>query len=112
MTISGPVPMWATAGQARQPHAAQPVGVRGLHAEPSGATTATRSTTWAIWNEPNQPQFLRPQFARGNKAISPTIYRKLYQAGVRGLAKAGQGNDTILMGRDLAARDRPRRRRR
>jgi hypothetical protein len=52
---------------------------------------------WAIWNEPNQPQFLRPQFAHGGQPQSPKIYRSLYQAGVRGLTNAGQGDDTILI---------------
>ena len=84
--------------EARRRHPSQPER-RSRRSRPrSGASSARRSTRWAIWNEPNQPQFLRPQFAGGGKAASPRIYRELYRAGVRGLQKAGQGNDTILIG--------------
>ncbi len=42
--------------------------------------------TWSVWNEPNQPQFLRPQYKNG-KAYSPKLYRKLYQAAAEGHAR-------------------------
>ena len=97
MTISGPVPKWAT--QAKLDNLTRPSpSAFAAFTQAVGRHYGSQVDSWAIWNEPNQPQFLRPQFARGNKAISPTIYRKLYQAGVRGLAKAGQGDDTILIG--------------
>jgi hypothetical protein len=97
LTITGPVPKWAT--QAKLDNLTRPSpSAFAAFATAVGRKYGAQVATWAIWNEPNQPQFLRPQFARGGKAISPTIYRKLYQAGVRGLRKAGQGADTILMG--------------
>jgi len=97
MTISGPVPKWATKDKLD------------IYTRPSATAFAAfalavgrhygdQVNTWAIWNEPNQPQFLRPQFGRGGKALSPGIYRELYKAGVRGLTKAGQGKDRILLG--------------
>ncbi len=97
MTISGPVPVWATAAKLDD------------KTRPSAAAFAAFTTavgrkfgnqvgTWAIWNEPNQPQFLLPQFGHGGKALSPKIYRSLYLAGVRGLRKAGQTKDKILLG--------------
>ncbi len=97
MTISGPVPKWATAAKLD------------IYTRPSASAFAAFVTAvgrhfgaqvnnWAIWNEPNQPQFLRPQFGRGGRALSPAIYRSLYLAGVRGLTKSGQGQDTILLG--------------
>jgi hypothetical protein len=97
LTISGPVPKWAT--KSKLDNLTRP-----LPAAFEAFTTAVgrkyggQVSTWAIWNEPNQPQFLRPQFGHGGKAISPGIYRELYKAGVRGLTKAGQGKDRILLG--------------
>lgn len=97
LTITGPVPRWAT--QAKLDNLTRPSpSAFAAFATAVGRRYGDQVTTWSIWNEPNQPQFLRPQFARGGKAISPTIYRKLYQAGVRGLRKAGQSSDRILVG--------------
>ena len=52
---------------------------------------------WSVWNEPNHPQFLKPQFVH-KKAKSPRIYRKLFLAGQRGLRASGNGRDTLLFG--------------
>ena len=104
LTVSGPVPKWAT--QAKLDNLTRP----NPSAFAAFMTAVVRKygdqvRTWAIWNEPNQPQFLRPQFADGGKAASPRIYRSLYEAGVRGLRKAREGQagyslgtDTILLG--------------
>ena len=97
MTISGPVPRWATA--AKSDNLTRPrTAAFAAFATAAGRRFGDQVDTWAIWNEPNQPQFLRPQFARGGRAASPGIYRNLYLAGVRGLRKAGQQNDRILIG--------------
>jgi hypothetical protein len=97
MTISGPVPVWATAAKLDDKTRPSPSAFAAF-AQAVGRKYGDQVDNWAIWNEPNQPQFLRPQFAGGGKAVSPGVYRKLYQAGVRGLTKAGQGNDKILIG--------------
>jgi hypothetical protein len=97
MTISGPVPVWATADKLddkTRPSAS----AFGAFVTAVGRKFGDAVGTWAIWNEPNQPQFLRPQYGDGGRALSPGIYRNLYRAGVRGLKKAGQGDDTILLG--------------
>ena len=97
MTISGPVPKWAT--QAKLDNLTRPSATAfAAFAQAVGRKYGDQVSLWAIWNEPNQPQFLRPQFAQGGKAISPLLYRSLYLAGVRGLRKAGQGADTFLLG--------------
>jgi len=96
VTISGPVPKWATA--AKLDNLTRPDATAfGAFTTAVGRKFGDQVNLWAIWNEPNQPQFLRPQFARGGQAESPKIYRSLYQAGVRGLNNAGQGDDTILV---------------
>ncbi|MDP2712606.1 MAG: hypothetical protein Q8O56_15435 [Solirubrobacteraceae bacterium] len=97
MTISGPVPRWAT--QAKRDNLTRPSPTAfAAFAMAVGRKFGDQVSTWSIWNEPNQPQFLRPQFASGGRAASPAIYRSLYQAGVRGLRKAGQTDDTFLIG--------------
>jgi hypothetical protein len=97
LTISGPVPFWATASKLDDLTRPSPTAFAAF-ATAVGRKFGDQVDAWAIWNEPNQPQFLRPQFAGGGKAASPRIYRSLYLAGVRGLQKAGQGNETILIG--------------
>jgi len=97
MTISGPVPKWATAAKLDNVTRPSPTAFAAFTTA-VGRRYGADVNAWAIWNEPNQPQFLRPQFARGGRAASPRIYRELYRGGVRGLEKAGQGNDTILIG--------------
>ena len=54
--------------------------------------------TWSIWNEPNQPQFLLPQYSAHKTPLSPRIYRNLFFAAQRGLADAGQASAKVLMG--------------
>ncbi len=54
---------------------------------------------WGIWNEPNEPAWLSPQFRRvGRHEVdnSPRLYRALVDAGYRGLAASAHGSDTIL----------------
>lgn len=58
-----------------------------------------RVTLWSIWNEPNLASWLQPQRRRGGRIfLSPSIYRRLYLAGHRGLRDTGHGGDTILLG--------------
>ena len=61
---------------------------------------------WSIWNEPNHPQFLLPQFVK-NKPHSPRIYRNLFLAAQRGLRASGNGADAVLFG-ETAPRGTPR----
>ena len=96
VTISGPVPKWATAAKRDNVTRPSPTAF-GAFVTALGRRFGDQINTWAIWNEPNQPQFLRPQFAGGGKAESPKIYRSLFQAAVRGLANAGQGDDKVLI---------------
>jgi hypothetical protein len=60
-----------------------------------------RVSLWSIWNEPNQPGWLSPQWESVNGQVvpaSPALYRELFQAGRQGLALSGHGSDTILLG--------------
>jgi hypothetical protein len=96
LTISGPVPKWATA--AKLDNLTRPsANAFGAFVTAVARKFGEQVDTWAIWNEPNQPQFLRPQYARGGRAESPRIYRALYQAATRALRGAGQTSDRILV---------------
>ena len=79
---------------------------------PSGATTPTASRDWSIWNEPNQPQFLMPQYDARHRPVSPRLYRLLYRAALKGLHRRGRQGPDGADGRDLAesapARSSPR----
>ena len=44
---------------------------------------------YSIWNEPNEPAYLTPQWSSSGKPVSGRIYRGLYQAGYAGLQAGG-----------------------
>jgi len=87
-------------------------GVPGLPGYQPAYTTTTkpgpplpRVDWWEIWNEPNQPGWLTPQWtqhgSKGHRAwvpTSPTLYRGLADAMYNGLSSTGHGSDTILIG--------------
>ena len=53
---------------------------------------------WSVWNEPNQPQFLMPQY-RKKKPYSPTLYRGLYRAAYKAIRSVRSNRrDKILIG--------------
>ena len=57
-----------------------------------------RVDLWSIWNEPNHPEFLKPQFSDGRPA-SPKIYRGLYRAAERAIHRVrGGSRDKVLFG--------------
>ena len=67
----------------------------------SGGHLIPRVDRWAIWNEPNQGGWLQPQWQRKRGRWSPVAalyYRRLLEAGIRGLRKNGHADDQIMMG--------------
>jgi len=98
VTLTGPAPRWATRGGRDARGLVRPSAREfEAFATAAGRRYGEQVAIWSIWNEPNQPQFLRPQFSKG-KAASPRIYRALYQGAQRGLKASGNGDDTILLG--------------
>jgi hypothetical protein len=60
-----------------------------------------RVSLWSIWNEPNQPGWLSPQWETVDGQVvpaSPALFRDLYHAGRKGLENTGHGADAILLG--------------
>src|SRR3954451_24253420 len=106
VTFSAPVPRWATAArtdQVTRPSAAE----FGAFATAAGRRFGAAVDAWGLWNEPNHPKFLAPQYVKG-KPAAPALYRALHVAGVRGLEAAGQAKDTMLGGETAPGGDRRR----
>ena len=61
LTVSGPVPKWATKRSATT-SPPEPGEFPRVHDGGRAALRRPRSRTWSIWNEPNHPDFLRPQY--------------------------------------------------
>src|SRR3954452_6141274 len=97
LTLTGPVPKWATRDQ-RDSVSYPDAKEFGAFATAIGRRYGDAVTTWSIWNEPNQPQFLSPQYKSGH-TYSPKLYRALYRAAYNGLrATPANAQDTILIG--------------
>jgi Cellulase (glycosyl hydrolase family 5) len=97
LTLTGPVPRWATGnkkGYRNRPSRRE----FGRWATAVGRRYGDRVKIWSIWNEPNQPQFLTPQYRKGRPA-SPAIYRGLYRAAYKGIRRSRDNRrDDILIG--------------
>lgn len=94
LTLSSPVPRWATQGALDHLTRPRPSDFQ-TFVTAAGRRFGAQVDTWSIWNEPNQYQFLLPQFSRG-KAVSPGIYRRLFLAGRAGLDAAGLPDARVL----------------
>jgi Cellulase (glycosyl hydrolase family 5) len=97
LTVSGPVPRWATNGARDTVTRPSPNEFRKFM-QAVAAHYGSKVDTWSIWNEPNQPQFLLPQYSPHKTPLSPRIYRNLYFAAQRGLRNAGHGDARVLLG--------------
>jgi hypothetical protein len=97
LTVSGPVPRWATNGARDTITRPSPNEFR-MFVQAVAAHYGAKVDTWSIWNEPNQPQFLMPQYSAAKTPLSPRIYRNLYFAAQRGLRNAGLGSARVLLG--------------
>jgi hypothetical protein len=84
LTVTGPAPKWATA--ARRDYITRP-NARDFEQFMTavGRHYGTVVSEYSIWNEPNIPGWLSPQFHADGSPASPGIYRALYLAGYRGL---------------------------
>jgi len=97
LNLTGPVPRWAT--KSKKDDVTRPIPKEfQAWATAVGRRYGDQVETWSIWNEPNHPRFLMPQYRKG-QPYSPGLYRRLYQVGVRGLKKtAANRGDTYLLG--------------
>ena len=97
LTVSGPVPRWATNG-AKDTLTRPSPSEFGKFMTAVARQFGSRVDRFSIWNEPNQPQYLLPQFDARHRAVSPGIYRNLFLAAQRGLRAAGMQKKPVLLG--------------
>jgi hypothetical protein len=98
LTLTGPVPRWAT--KRRRGHLNTPSAREfGRWVKAVARRHGDRVDLWSIWNEPNHPEFLKPQYGKSGGARSPLIYRKLYIAAENALhGVPGGSRDKVLFG--------------
>ncbi len=97
LTVSGPVPRWATKARKDQVTNPRPREFQTFMTA-VGRHYGDQVQTWSVWNEPNHPDFLQPQFDAKHHAVSGKLYRSLFLAAWRALRATGNGRDALLMG--------------
>ncbi len=97
LTITSPVPRWATSNKLA-PYVTSPDDQDFEQFMTAVARHYGPNVVYSIWNEPNHPAFLRPQFTSKGQPASPRVYRGLYQAGYAGLVAGGIPRPRVLMG--------------
>ncbi len=98
LTVTSPVPRWATSNH-KAPYITRPAA--GAFKEfmiAVGRHYGSSVQAFSIWNEPNHPAFLLPQWNSNGTPASPRIYRGLYQAGYEGLKAGGLAHPRVLFG--------------
>ncbi len=99
LTVTSPVPEWATASHKDKSGVTRPNAADFKEFMTAvGKHYAGFVSLYAIWNEPNHPAFLQPQFNPKGLPESPRIYRGLFQAGYEGLRASGIAKPRVLMG--------------
>jgi hypothetical protein len=99
LTVTSPVPRWATAGHNDKLGVTRPDDREFQQFMTAvGREFGSEVALYAIWNEPNHYRFLRPQWNANGTPASPRIYRGLFQAGYAGLQAAGIAHPKVLMG--------------
>jgi len=97
LTVTSPVPRWATSNH-QAPYVTSPDDLDFEQFMTAVARHYGSRVAYSIWNEPNHPAFLRPQFTSRGQPASPRVYRGLYQAGYAGLQAGGIARPQVLMG--------------
>jgi hypothetical protein len=98
LTVTSPVPSWATSNH-KAPYVTRPSSVYFREFMTAVARHyGAEVSLYAVWNEPNHPAFLLPQFNSNGTPASPLIYRSLFQAGYEGLKAGGISSPKLLMG--------------
>ncbi len=81
LTVSGPVPRWATRFKTDQVTRPEPKRFEKFFRAALKRYPGVRY--WGVWNEPNHPDFLQPQYSgqgERREVASGVIYRRLFQA--------------------------------
>ncbi len=98
LTVTSPVPRWATSNHVA-PYITRPDDEDFKEFMTAVAHHfGSEVSIYSIWNEPNEPAFLMPQWNANGTSASGRIYRGLYQAGYAGLQAAGIAHPRALFG--------------
>jgi hypothetical protein len=97
LTVTSPVPIWATSNHAK-PYVTRPDDKDFQEFMTAVGRHYGSTVTYSIWNEPNHPAFLLPQWNSNGTPASGRIYRGLYQSAYAGLQAAGLARPRILFG--------------
>jgi hypothetical protein len=98
LTVTAPAPSWATANH-KAPYTYRPDPLDFQEFMTAVARHyGSEVSLYSIWNEPNEPAYLTPQWSSSGKPVSGRIYRGLYQAGYAGLQAAGLAHPRVLFG--------------
>jgi hypothetical protein len=98
LTVTSPTPRWATSNR-KAPYITRPDDLDFQQFMTAvGRHYGSQVSLYSIWNEPNHPAFLLPQFNANGTPASPRIYRGLFEAAYKGLQAAGIAHPQALMG--------------
>jgi hypothetical protein len=101
LTVTGPGPLWTSRSPRRQNPRWWPKPAEfGAFASAVARRYGAQVDRYLIWNEPNQPGWLAPQWAcasrRNCTAVAPHVYRDLVRAAVPAIHAADPGSETLL----------------
>jgi hypothetical protein len=98
LTVTSPVPRWATSNRLA-PYVTRPDDQDFQEFMTAVARHyGSQVSVYSIWNEPNHPAFLMPQWNSNGTPASGRVYRGLYQAAYAGLQAAGLSRPKVLFG--------------
>jgi hypothetical protein len=101
LAVTGPGPLWTSSEPARgNPRWAPDARKFGDFAYAVAKRYGARVQRYLIWNEPNQPAWLQPQFTCSGttcRPASPQRYRDLYRAAYKAIRSA-DADSQILIG--------------
>ena len=100
LSVTGPGPVWATASPSTRNARLDPVpGEFGRFARAVATRYGARVDRYILWNEPNLPLWLQPQFTcRGGTCTpaSPHLYRRLARAAQPAIRAADPGARVLI----------------
>jgi len=102
LTITGPGPLWASSSpRKKNPRWMPKASAYAEFARAVAARYAAQVDRYLIWNEPNQPGWLQPQWEcdrrrRNSKAVAPHVYRSLVRAAAPRVRAADPGSEVVI----------------
>jgi hypothetical protein len=101
LTITGPGPLWSTSSpRKRNPRLAPKSAEYAAFSRATAARYGGQVDRYLLWNEPNQPGWLQPQWEckrrRDCSPVAPHIYRNLVRAATPAIHAADPGSEVVI----------------